>query len=260
MKRHQHAIYGLYLPDRPDAILYAGSWRVATLDERLRQHRNGECKTTAKMAARGGVALAALRMRVLAYWMSGVDPNPENEVTLGLQGQGWCRWNHPYAFSSEDSQRGGHIGGHIGGRMGNREGKARGGRNGSRNQPREARVRGGRTALGKRSPEQRVACARIGGRKTAESGWHQTPEAHEAHVRGGRIGGRIGGLIGGRNCSREDHARAGRIGMSKMSREDHARGGRLGNCARWHSDRPRIDRLCAECAAKGAQTVAVSLA
>ena len=243
-RNRQHAIYGLYLPDQPDAILYAGSWRVATLDERLRQHRHGACRTTAKMAARGGVETNDLRMRVLTYWMSGVDPNPENEVTLGLQAQGACRWNHPYAFSREDNQRGGRTGGPIGGRkmnetwgktpkahearvrgghIGNHEGKARGGRNVSR----EDHIRAGRIGARNQSPEAKAHGGRIGGpigaRKTNDT-WGTTPEAHEARVRGGRIS------------------------MSRMSDEDRIRGGHLGTCAHWHSERPKIDRLCAECA------------
>ena len=274
MKRHQHAIYGLYLPDQPDVILYAGSWRVATLDERLRQHRDGECRTTAKMAVRGGVETSDLRMRVLAYWISGADLNPEGEIVLGLQMQGQCRWNHPYAFSTEDNQRGGRIGmskvsredharaGRIGMSKMSREDRARGGRISMSKMSREDRARGGRTSLSKRSPEDRVTYARIGSLASAASGWHQSPEGQAAHIRAGRIGGRKTAENGWHQTPEGQAAyiRAGRIGMSKMSREDHARGGRIANCARWHSDRPKVDRLCAECAAKGTRTVPDSVA
>lgn len=254
----QHAIYGLYLPDEPTAILYAGSWRVATLDERLRQHREGECRTTAKMAARGGVETSDLRMRVLAYWMSGVDPNPENKIMLGLQAARQCRWNHPYALSSEDTQRGGRAGAH---KMHETWGK---------------------------TPEGHAHHVRIGGitaRKMVESGWHQSLKGHAHHVRAGRIGGpiaaskvrelaktseghamfartgRLGGLLGGPIGGRH----LGESGWHETpeAHEAHIRGGRNGwrvsgriaICTRWHSDRPKIDRLCAECAAKATTVV-----
>ena len=216
MTRQQHAIYGLYIPDHPDAILYAGSWRVATLDKRLRQHREGKCRTTTKMAARDGVATGDLQMRVLAYWMSGVDPNPENEMTLGLQARGWCPWNSRYVFTRQDNQVGAHK------------------------QPREAKSRGAR--------------------KLNET-WGQTPEAHEARRRAASIGGRnqsreakaAGGHIGGPIGGRKTQATWGKTPEAQEARRCGGRiGGRLTNCTRWHADRPKGDRLCAECAAKAA--------
>lgn len=219
-RNRQHAIYGLYLADRPDVILYAGSWRVATLDERLHQHRDGACRTTAKMAARGGVETTDLRMCVLAYWMSGIDASPENGVILDLQDRGECRWNGPYAWSTEDCRKAGRIGGRKlaeGGWHQSPEGQ-------------EAHSRAGHIGITKMSYDDRAR----GGRRMKENGWHETPEAHEAHVRGGRIGGRTT--------------------MDKMVPEQRLRfwraGGRLRACSRWHSDRPKVDRLCAECARK----------
>jgi general stress protein YciG len=242
LARRQHAIYGLYLWDEPDIILYAGSWRVVRLDKRLRQHRAGECRTTAKMAAKQGIDTNALRMRVLAYWMSGAEPSPEGKMIVTLQALGQCQWNHPYAMSTED----GRIGGH--------------------------------NTTAKMTPEQLSRRGRIGGRigvRKLNQTWGKTAMAHAHRVRVG--------AIGGRNVSREDHARAGRIGghktqelaktpngselfartgrigglkmqagWGKMPEAHEARihGGRIASCTRWHSDRPKVDRLCMECTAK----------
>ena len=106
MTSHQHVIYGLYLPDQVDVILYAGSWCAATVDERLRQHHAGECRTTTKMAAKQGIDPKHLRMRILVYWTSGVELSPEGKIIFALQAQGQSRWNSPHAFSTEDSRRG----------------------------------------------------------------------------------------------------------------------------------------------------------
>jgi hypothetical protein len=272
-RNRQHAIYGLYLPDQPDVILYAGSWSVATLDERLRQHRDGECRTTAKIAARGGVKTDDLRMRVLAYWISGVDQNPEGEVVLGLQVQGWCRWNHPYALSTEDSRRGGRISGRkladsgwhqtLEGREAHSRAARIGGRMGWRALTREERAAIGRASLAKRTPEQRTATARSAGRasmakRTREdrwaiaaksATWSRSPEGREARARAGSIGGRNLMASGWHQSpeGQEAHTRSGRISINGMSREEHAHGGYIVCCARYHADRPKIDRLCVEC-------------
>lgn len=231
--QRQHAIYGLYLSAASDVVLYAGSWRVATLDERLRQHRAGECRTTAKMAARQGLDTNFLRMRVLAYWMSGVEASPEGKVILGLQARGQCRWNHPYTMSTKDCQQGAYSMhatwgrtdeaheiwvriGRIGGYKGNREGKARGGHIGG--------LIGGLIGGHLGNHEAKVQGGHIGGCRAAE-GWGRTPEAQEQRIR------------------------AGRIGSSKTFHEEHVRGAHIGNCTRWHSGRPKVDRLCAQCTA-----------
>ena len=211
--QQQHAIYGLYLPDQPSVILYVGSWRVATLDERLCQHREGKAPLTRKMAAKNGVNTADLRMRTLAYWMS-EDGNPEGEIVLTLQSQGQGRWNFPHTLSSGDCRRGAQNQPHEArvrcGRNQPLEAKARGGRIGAQNQPHEARVRGGQTSMAKWTPKERLASA----------AWSRSLKGREAKVRAGRIGGRISG--------------------------------RPNNCARWHTGRPKVDRLCAECAGKAA--------
>jgi len=283
----QHAIYGLYLPDQPDVILYAGSWRVATLDERLRQHREGKAPITRKMATKSGVNTGDLRMRVLDYWMSGGD-NPEGEITIVLQAKDQCRWNFPHALSTEDSRRGVCT---ANGRMSPEERKQ------------NARKGGLATAAGwsktPRGHAVHVRCGHIGGpiggpigiRKTNET-WGKTPEAHEHRVRIGRIGGAISGPINAAKISHEDRVRGARTANARMTpeqRQENARkgglvGGRKGGligmrrmmgtwgltleahdarvqagylraCVRWHPDRPKIDRLCAECAAKAAPIV-----
>lgn len=231
----QHAIYGLYLPEEPNVVLYAGSWRVATLDERLRQHREGGAPLSRKMAARCGIDTADLQMRVLAYWISGVDPNPEGEITLRLQAQGWCRWNFPHTLSSEDSRRGARV---VSERMTHEERSDRS-RAGAHNQAREGKVRGGH----------------IGGLRVRELAL--TPEGHDLFVRNGRIGGAMGArktnsIWGKTRAAFEARTEAGGIGGRNGSHQDKVRSGRIGNCVRYHTDRPKVDRLCAECAGKAA--------
>lgn len=216
-----HAIYGLYLPDQPAVILYVGSWCVATLDDRLRQHREGGCKTTSKCAARNGVETSDLRMRVLRHWMAGTEPNPEGEMTRGLQVHGQCRWNHPYALTTEDSRKGGLISGPINIRKMSRDDLARAGRIGGpigmSKMSREDHARGGRKGVRKmmeiygrtleahemhlrvgrkiqelaKTPEGRELFARTGriaGLKT-QAGWGKTPEAQEVRIRNGHMNG-----------------------------------------------------------------------
>ena len=144
--RKQHAIYGLYLSGEPGTVLYAGSAPLVTtgalredgknagLEKRLMLHRCGCVRTTAKCAARHGIDPLDLHMRVLQYWTSGTEDCPEGALIQELQTHGQCRWNHPYAWTTEDSQRGGRTamerhpeihatgartgaGGRVGGRM-----------------------------------------------------------------------------------------------------------------------------------------------
>ena len=86
---------------------------------------------TRKLAERNGINTRDLGMRVLQYWLSGDEPNPEGMVTKKLQAKGQCRWNYPYIFSTEDNQRGVYTANarmtleqrrenaHLGGRFGN---------------------------------------------------------------------------------------------------------------------------------------------
>lgn len=169
-----HAIYGLYLSDQPDIILYVGSWSMATLADRLWQHRKGQCRTTKKMAQKNGIQTSRLHMRVLRYWTSGIDRCPEAEIARQLQADGQCRWNGPYTWSPEENRRG---------RMTTKERHRSEGLNPKefaqrclniRNQPREARIQGGlvgarvlkekheREGLTERELVQRRAAAAIG--------------------------------------------------------------------------------------------------
>jgi hypothetical protein len=89
----------------------------------------------------------------------------------------------------------------------------------------------GRISMAKMPHEDHVRA----GYKTKE-GWGRTPEAQEQRLRAGRIG------------SRKAHE-----GGWLQTHEGHIatqRGARITNCFRWHSDRPKVNRLCAECAAK----------
>jgi len=205
MMIRQHAIYGLYLPDQPDAILYAGSWLVATLDERLRQHRQGEAPMTRKLAARNGVETSDLRMRILAYWMSGGD-NPEGKITSVLQSQGQCRWNFPHTLttadcrkgmsrmSREDHARGGRASGGIAFRRITPEQHRKNSRKGMRTanarmthaQHRENSRKGSRVANERMTPEERSEKARIAAFRANET-WGQTIAAHEHRTRAGRL-------------------------------------------------------------------------
>jgi len=232
-----HTIYGLYLTDQPAVILYVGSWCAATLDERLRQHREGEAPRSRKMAVRDSINIRNLQMHVLTYWMAGIEPNPEGEITRGLQARGQCRWNHPYAFTTGDAQRGG------------RKTNATWGRTAEAH---EHRVRTGRKvqATWGQTSEGHEAHAR-GGRRLKESGWSQTREGQETLSRAGHVGGRKGGLIGGRALadsgwheSPEGHKAHVRAGCNQPYEAKI-----LGPCTRWHADRPKINRLCTECAA-----------
>jgi len=199
MTSHQHVIYGLYLPDQVDVILYAGSWCAATVDERLRQHHAGECRTTTKMAAKQGIDPKHLRMRILVYWTSGVELSPEGKIIFALQAQGQSRWNSPHAFSTEDSRRG----------------------------ARKLNETWGKSAA---AHEMHVRNGHLFARRTNQT-WGKTPEAHQAEARGARKQREI-------------------WGQTPEAHKAFARNGRLANCVRHHAGRPKVDRLCAECAAK----------
>ena len=107
-----HTIYQLYLqydvtnPKTAEMIkagspLYLGSSKISKLVERRNQHRQGECRTTAKMAKKWGINLKTLQMKAVRTWTSKGD-NPEN----GMLRAEHYPWNFPYAFTSEDVIKG----------------------------------------------------------------------------------------------------------------------------------------------------------
>ena len=103
-----HVVYGLFHPMSPRIIRYVGSSRADRLEARLEQHRQGKVKTTAKMSAKSGVPLAHMKERILDRWTTG--NSTEYRVMRLCQAFGLARWNHPYAFSSEDLRKGGRKG------------------------------------------------------------------------------------------------------------------------------------------------------
>lgn len=237
-----HAIYGLYLPDQPGVILYVGSWCTATLDERLRQHQDGEARMTMKCAARQGIRTADLRMHILCYWMAGSEPNPEGKITRGLQARGQGRWNHPHAFSTEDSQKGGRI------RMlkMSREDRARAGRIGGPIGGRKMQATWGKTP---EAHEQSVRTMR-----KLQEGYCKTPEAHEMHL---RVGHKIQELAKTPE-GRELFAQTGRIaglktqagwGKTPEAQEVRVHAGRISAHLHWHVNRGIINPQCPLCKA-----------
>jgi hypothetical protein len=99
-----HVVYGLFAAGAPRTILYVGSATFDAMPSRLGAHLHGECPTTRKMAAKNGIPLAELRMRIFCLWRAN---SPENHIMRLCQGFGMARWNHPYAFSSMDAAAGG---------------------------------------------------------------------------------------------------------------------------------------------------------
>lgn len=100
-----HVIYGMFREGSPRIILYVGSATLDGMPHRLGQHLRGECRTTKKMAARQGMPLSELRMRVLCLWRGKC---PEHHIMRLCQAFGIARWNGWYAFSHSDCERGGH--------------------------------------------------------------------------------------------------------------------------------------------------------
>ena len=157
-----HIIYGLFQKGHPRNVLYVGSWKENTLPDRIEQHRNGYCKTTAKMAKRDNVKTNDLRAHALRLWE---EESPEYHILKLCKVFGMARWNFPYAFTSEDNRRGGITNaksGHL------RRIAASGGRaNSSENKRRAGRIGGSRG-----TQENRSKAGLIGGPIGMHVRWH----------------------------------------------------------------------------------------
>jgi hypothetical protein len=206
-----HVIYGLFQEGAPRNILYIGSATLDGMPARYGQHLHGECRTTKMGAAKQGIALATLRMRVLCLWR---HHSPEGHILALCRGVGMARWNFPHTVSSEASRRGGCLGG-LASVANGHPAKVNGGRI------------GGPAAGHKRTHEQMVHMRTLEG---CQKGARNMPI--EARRRGGRVGGKLNGPIAGRIAKE-----AGRLKTM----------GTMGAHNRWHVNRGIISPACSLC-------------
>ena len=164
----RHVIYGLYIKGKPRAIRYIGSSRADKINKRLREHQNGQVRTTKKAATKEDIPLTFIRMTIIREWWSGNEPSPEGTVTRTFKSLGLADWNSFLWCGSEASHRGG--------------------------------LKSGRTARDLKTgifairPERRRQISRAAGLKAKSLGLGIFALNHEERVRASRMGGHVGGL------------------------------------------------------------------
>lgn len=203
-----HFIYGLTHPERPAmGALYLGS--CGFFDQRWELHRAGETGVVSRGCKEWGLDPSRLEMHVLQWWWHN-GKSPEYEMIREWRSVGQAEFNKKrYAFTGEDSRKGGRKGGLAAKRNG-----------------------GGIFAPGGRSKGGRKGAMTINARLTPK-------QKSEVCRKGGLIGGRKSGLAHKQNGT-------GVFGLtSEQTRENACKGGHAAN----HLRKNAFSVNCAFCQA-----------